>query len=101
MSSNLKALLLKVKSTWFASSKGVCMDLSSLLDAGIKHYIHRRLEMGFKQTPSDPCIYTSLSDGLCVLAVYIDDILIAGKCSKKIAQVKAALARRFRVKDLG
>ena len=38
--------------------------------------------MAFKQTPSDPCIYTSLSDGLCVLAVYADDILIAGKCSK-------------------
>ena len=64
--------------------------------------LHTQLmEMGFKQTPSDPCIYTSLSDGLCVLAVYVDDILIAGKCSKKNAQVKAALARRFRVKDLG
>ena len=37
--------------------------------------------MAFKQTPSDPCIYTSLSDRLCVLAVYADDILIAGKCS--------------------
>ena len=43
------------------------------------------MEVGFKQTLSDPCIYThtSLSDGLCVLAVYVDDILIAGKCSKK------------------
>ena len=37
-----EGLLLKVKSTWFASSKGVSMDLSSLLDAGIKHYIHSR-----------------------------------------------------------
>ena len=64
--------------------------------------LHTQLmEMGFKQTPSEPCIYTSLSDGLCVLAVYADDILFAGKCSKKTAQVKAALARRFRVKNLG
>ena len=59
------------------------------------------MEMGFKQTPSDSCIYTSLSDGLCVLAIYVDEILIAEKCLKKTAQVKAALARRFRVKDLG
>ena len=59
------------------------------------------MEMVFKQTPSDPCIYTSLSDGLCVLAIYVDEILIAGKCLKKTALVKAALARRFRVKDLG
>ena len=76
---------------------------------GLKQYprcwnqtLHTQLmEMRFKQTPSDPCIYTSLSDGLCVLAVYVDDILIAGKCSKKTTQVKTALARRFRVKDLG
>ena len=43
--------------------------------------LHTQLmEMGFKQTPSDPCIYTLLSHGSCVLAVYVDDILIAGKC---------------------
>ena len=45
-------------------------------------------------------LYTSLSDGLCVLAVYVDDILIDGKCSKKNVQVKSALTRKFRVKDL-
>ena len=64
--------------------------------------LHAQLtEMGFKQTPSDPCIYTSQSDGLFVLAVYMDDILMAGKSAKKMTQVKGALARRFQVKDLG
>ena len=64
--------------------------------------LHAQLtEMGFKQTPSDPCIYTSQSDGLFVLAVYVDDILMAGKSAKKMTQVKGALARRFQVKDLG
>ena len=36
--------------------------------------------MGFKQSTSDPCIYTSnTTDGLFILAVYVDDILVAGK----------------------
>ena len=60
------------------------------------NYIHS-WEMGFKQAPSGPCIYKSLSDGLCVLVVYEDDILNAGMFSKKTAQVKATLYRRFRV----
>ena len=34
--------------------------------------------MGFKQSTSDPCVYTSTSDGLFVLAVYVADILLAG-----------------------
>ena len=57
--------------------------------------------MGFKQSASDPCIYTSTSDGLFVLAVCVDDILLAGRSLRKIAQVKAALGKRFQVKDMG
>ena len=58
--------------------------------------------MGFKQSTSDPCIYTSKtkSDGLLILAVYIDDILLAGKSQQKIAQVKADFGRRFQLKDM-
>ena len=57
MLSNLKALWLKVNSTLFASSKGVCMDLSSI--RCWNQVLNTQLiEVGFKQTPSDPCIYT-------------------------------------------
>ena len=49
--------------------------------------------MGFKQSTSDPCIYTSTTDDL---AVYVDDILLAGKSQQAIAQVKADLGKRFR-----
>ena len=38
------------------------------------------LEMGFNQSVSDPCIYTSQSDGLFVWAV-VDNIIIASKVS--------------------
>ena len=49
--------------------------------------------MGFKQNAGDLCIYTSTSDGLFILAVYVDDILLAGRSQRKIAQVKAALGK--------
>ena len=59
--------------------------------------------MGFKQSTSDPCIYTSKTklDGLFILAVYVDDILLAGKSQQELAQVKADLGKRFQLKDMG
>ena len=48
-----------------------------------------------------PCIYTSTTDGLFILAVYVDDILLAGKSQQRIAQVKAELGKRFQLKDMG
>jgi len=45
--------------------------------------------MGFKQSVSDPCIYTSNTDGLLILAVYVDDILLAGELERKLEEVKA------------
>ena len=36
-----------------------------------------------------------------IIAVYIDDILIAGKIDKRIAEEKAAIAAHFEVKDMG
>ena len=33
-----------------------------------------------------------------ITAVYVDDILIAGKTDKRIAEVKAAIAARFEVR---
>jgi len=56
--------------------------------------------MRFKQSQSDPCIYASQSDGLFVLGVYVDDIIIAGKSLKNIAEVKSTPGKRFEVKDL-
>ena len=62
------------------------------LDAQLK-------KMGFVQSTSDPCIYTSSKEDLLILAVYVDDIVLAGKSEKKIADVKSSLAKL--VKDMG
>ena len=59
-------------------------------------------KMKFIQTEGDPCLYVCRDEGETVLiAVYVDDILIAGKTDKRIAEVKAAIANRFEAKDMG
>lgn len=57
--------------------------------------------MNFEQTRSDPCLYVSTQGELVIIAVYVDDILIAGKTDERIAEVKRKLADRFDVKDMG
>jgi hypothetical protein len=59
-------------------------------------------KMNFMQTDADPCIYVSLdSSGTIIIAVYVDDILIAGETEKCVAEVKHAIASRFEVTDMG
>ncbi len=57
--------------------------------------------MNFTPSKSDPCIYLSTTDSLFILAVYVDDILLAGKSQEKIAQVKSELGSHIQVKDMG
>ena len=52
--------------------------------------------MGFNQSASDPCIYTSLEE-MFILAVYVDDIVLAGNTDERIEEVKNSL----QVKDMG
>ena len=60
--------------------------------------------MGFVQSPSDPCIYTSStsSEGeMSLIGVCVDDIVLAGQSLKRFEEVKKALSQRLDVKDLG
>ena len=57
--------------------------------------------MGFAQTTSDPCRYVSTEGEMFVIAVYVDDIVLAGKSGRKMSEVKSLLASRFDVKDMG
>ncbi len=58
--------------------------------------------MGFVQTTSDPCIYVKEEGGeIFIIAVYVDDILLAGKSDQKINEVKQAHAELFQMKDMG
>lgn len=55
--------------------------------------------MGFQQSQSDLCIYTSQKDRFTI-AVYVDDIVLAAQSEKEIDQVKRKLAKRFQLKEL-
>ena len=59
------------------------------------------IKMGFVQTDSDPCVYVSSEGEFFIIAVYVDDILLAGKSNKRMTEVKQALSSQFEVKDLG
>ena len=52
-------------------------------------------KMKFVQTKGDPCLYVSTDGEPVIIAVYVDDILIAGRTDERIAEVKAAIANRL------
>ena len=57
--------------------------------------------MGYVQSTSDPCIYTSSEGDVSIIEVYVDDFVIAAKTTEKIEEIKTALSQKFEVKDLG
>ena len=59
-------------------------------------------EMGFTQSQNDPCIYYKYTGGdVFYIAVYVDDIILAGKTEGILNEVKDSLSRKFEIKDLG
>ena len=58
-------------------------------------------QMGFVQVKGDPCLYMASEGEMFFIAVYVDDIVLAGKSNKQIAEVKQTLAKQFQVKDMG
>ncbi|GMF30427.1 unnamed protein product [Phytophthora fragariaefolia] len=95
-----------------AEAKGeddvVCMLLQSLY--GLKQAsrvwnetIDKHLKsVGFKPADADPCVYTrGEGEEECIVCLYVADMLIASRQKTVIASVKAGIAEKFRIKDLG
>ena len=58
--------------------------------------------MGFKQSKNDPCLYILNSGGeTFIIAVYVDDIILAGKTSERIQKFINAIAETFDITDMG
>ena len=59
-------------------------------------------KMGFKQSSYDPCIYVLNSGGeIVIIAVYIDDIIIAGNTEEIVQQYIKEIAEKFDMTDMG
>ena len=86
-------------------TKMVCRLLRSLY--GLKQasrvwniQLHEFLiKIGFRRFNADTCLYVN-DDLNIVIAIWVDDILIAGKSAVNIAKVKRQLAGEFSMKDL-
>ena len=59
-------------------------------------------KLGFRPSSSDSCLYVRVKDNvLCIIAVYVDDLIIASKCLDQINELKSSLSSNYRMKDLG
>ena len=59
-------------------------------------------EYGLKATRADTCVYVKTSgQDILVILVWVDDLIIAGSDKRIVADFKAAISRRFKMKDLG
>ena len=63
--------------------------------------VHLR-DFGFYPLTQDPCIYKASGQStLLLVAVYVDDLLIAGANSAAVNSTKVHLTKKFRTHDLG
>lgn len=68
--------------------------------AKIDQYLTK--ELGFSSSSFDPCVYIRRKDGhILIIALYVDDLLIAGDNMASVTWIKTELGKRFEMKDLG
>ena len=59
-------------------------------------------DIGFENSKSDSCIYIrNRNNSFCVVAVYVDDLIIASKSIDEIETIKKSMNNRYKMKDLG
>jgi hypothetical protein len=60
------------------------------------------VSLGFSRCLSESCIYILRQvDQLIIIAVYVDDLIMACSCARLLAWIKSQLNARFRMKDEG
>lgn len=58
--------------------------------------------LGFTRSELEPCLYFIHKNGkLTLLGLYVDDILLLSEDPKTIKDVKAAIFKKYKVKDMG
>lgn len=59
-------------------------------------------DLGFERSDGDPCLYVREdNEGTMIIALYVDDFLLAAKSTVKVSWMKSMLSNRFDMKYLG
>lgn len=58
-------------------------------------------DIGFKQSTSDPCVFVRSRQELEILAVYVDDLILITESTESMDELKQALKKRYKMKDMG
>jgi len=69
--------------------------VSTMLEQGIYWFLE------VTQSDADPCIYIRNTVTLSIIAVYVDDLIIASLNEEQLRQVKQMLQSGFEMKDMG
>jgi hypothetical protein len=92
----------------FAGNNGVWKLMKSLYGLKQASYIWNKLldntlkKLEFNRCNKDLCVYLYKSGNtFAILAVHVDDMLMASNSKQKLAEIKQGLSKFFRVKDLG
>jgi hypothetical protein len=60
------------------------------------------ISQGFEQSAADPCVFIrKVNDQLAIVAVHVDDIILLTETEQEMIDLKASLAARFQMKDMG
>ena len=81
----------------------LCKTLYGLKQSPRQWYFKLRAfleENGWRTSNFDPSVFINKTEGL-IMEVYVDDINIFGKDESRIVAMKARLASRFKMTDLG
>jgi len=57
-------------------------------------------EIKEEEEEEDPCVYINKETGI-IIAMWVDDLVIFGKDTTSINELKAALKKEYEMKDLG
>ena len=60
------------------------------------------ISQGFQQSAADPCVFIRNVNGqLAIVAVHVDDLILLNETEQEMIDLKASLAARFKMKDMG
>ena len=60
------------------------------------------ISQGFQQSAADPCVFIRNVNGqLAIVAVHVDDLILLTETEQEMIDLKASLAARFKMKDMG